>query len=1384
MAVKSKDSDSLELSNFFDNEDSDGYRLGQFLRKRHGCGQRQNFLFMNSDPIRLSLDVQLEKVAEKQNKNVIEKRVEEQVVSNVSVSPPKPSSNSGKGDGNKSLGENRNVSPRKSSIMRKRSGVSPGDNLRRLSLKRLTRLSVNHRRSLINDFENTISDCAFTPNVCSTPLSQENKGNKDPNPNESQPVLTITSRPNEQTPCTEHVDSFNKNVQNRDNSLQGMLGQILETTLKMSQNKAAGDSVSLPSSPIRRTYTLERGQKPGQVLLTPEPTSKTIENSTRRDQHIISNKTINRSASMSQRSRIPRRSVNDRAVLSQLGNVSMEISESMQSPLNSPNICILQKENGSAMNLTLTCNSEIGDDNRIAMPQSNIREMEISMAPNATLHNTTVPQCSNQSQFTIRLGSPSVSQSPLIDNFQKNKSYCTPTNENSRNVSYDNCVTVRTSELQNTCVVHSPQRSQFQSPGRSQLHVTNIKCRPIQELTLNSSHCHNQTLWTSRGTDRKRLLSSDDEIPNTQEGNISKGTVHNNENVLVPETQEINARVDNSIIIDSGTNVLVIPVNQTICNPIPTVSNKTSTSDTNSRGLGVSVGIPATISVENNQNQSAPTNSAYLEEADNLKLTDIITDDEEPPVTATSMQSEGNNSQAPLNLAASAKTVRNKRLRKRSIPRRRLQMEHSQIMSTETEAETLPINYQTSRKRSLRRNHLPMNKAPGTPLNGEKFAIELARMSNYEILDLRKRNSMGRIFPVNGRKSSRAKEEALKKQILLGDEIAQELIRRNMEPTERVDLAPPQSTGDIEIFPPVPEAFSDTTPASSENVREIFENENSFDRVSFRKSNTATNNKGARKNKVPDVLQHYLEIPEKIRRKQRKSLSFRSSNPRPLYTSRMYDSDDNQLNKTPKRDSVDKTNKQRKRDSTNKQNLPCVPSPPRSDFISIPSPKAVPPPSPMYSNMEPRQSASSETLQTPSPTNSDSGVDSNVASVVGNVLVADTVPTVSISNTEDVFKKPFTPPSKQRGRKKKHRDISEAGTSDQSNTASHVTHNSMETTDTSNSSDTLRRSKRVPKQSAPPLFQVLFQKVLTQNLKKKEIKSKNRSYVGKKPEVKQNKKELAENIPDNNTINYSNAKTSKTMSKTMGKTISLQSNVKPSENDLECSHIKIPHPPDVDHFNNIFDQLRNTSGEMASKGENVQPNKQSNKVKKLRVRVAKTKHSSLEKTNTIGGSTPSVSQRTDVSQVDINRCETPSESGSVSSSTDTNSSNFELISWLKNITETESVERRDEIFKEMRISSASSLCFTELQGIEYAFYDTDDKASLGYLRFKPRQKKPRKRAKQFHLHFITLVGNFRITANDKERQVGTGDMVAIEKSVYYDIENLSDDIGILMVVKK
>ncbi|ALC45367.1 Cenp-C, partial [Drosophila busckii] len=47
---------------------------------------------------------------------------------------------------------------------------------------------------------------------------------------------------------------------------------------------------------------------------------------------------------------------------------------------------------------------------------------------------------------------------------------------------------------------------------------------------------------------------------------------------------------------------------------------------------------------------------------------------------------------------------------------------------------------------------IPLNKPSMAAINGEKFAEELTRMSNYEILDLRKRNSLGLLLELNHEK--------------------------------------------------------------------------------------------------------------------------------------------------------------------------------------------------------------------------------------------------------------------------------------------------------------------------------------------------------------------------------------------------------------------------------------------------------------------------------------------------------------------------------------------------------------------------------------------------------------------------------------------------------
>jgi len=44
-------------------------------------------------------------------------------------------------------------------------------------------------------------------------------------------------------------------------------------------------------------------------------------------------------------------------------------------------------------------------------------------------------------------------------------------------------------------------------------------------------------------------------------------------------------------------------------------------------------------------------------------------------------------------------------------------------------------------------------------------------------------------------------------------------------------------------------------------------------------------------------------------------------------------------------------------------------------------------------------------------------------------------------------------------------------------------------------------------------------------------------------------------------------------------------------------------------------------------------------------------------------------------------------------------------------------------------ATANELVFTQVDGIDYAFYNTKEKATLGYMRFQPHQTRNKKRAK-------------------------------------------------------
>ncbi|KAH8315190.1 hypothetical protein KR074_004718, partial [Drosophila pseudoananassae] len=88
-----------------------------------------------------------------------------------------------------------------------------------------------------------------------------------------------------------------------------------------------------------------------------------------------------------------------------------------------------------------------------------------------------------------------------------------------------------------------------------------------------------------------------------------------------------------------------------------------------------------------------------------------------------------------------------------------------------------------------RMTSVPLNKPPSVPINGEQFAEELARMSNYEILDLRKRNSMGKVYAVNGHSNQNTEQQKI-----LEKNIEWELLRRNLR--NDVNALPGSSSSD------------------------------------------------------------------------------------------------------------------------------------------------------------------------------------------------------------------------------------------------------------------------------------------------------------------------------------------------------------------------------------------------------------------------------------------------------------------------------------------------------------------------------------------------------------------------------------------------------------
>ncbi|XP_030374483.1 uncharacterized protein LOC115624044 isoform X2 [Scaptodrosophila lebanonensis] len=260
-------------------------------------------------------------------------------------------------------------------------------------------------------------------------------------------------------------------------------------------------------------------------------------------------------------------------------------------------------------------------------------------------------------------------------------------------------------------------------------------------------------------------------------------SVHLEPEVVVPETQEpgtenapVNqtARLIQDISRSTNAPMVVIPIS---CNghaPVASVESMKSASPKVKNAQSMAVQTAAVNeSVGPCTNRSVQTsNDQPMENLDQI-MTDDDSDEDRTSRQSDAMVSGQTDKSVPLNLAPSGgNTTRQRRLRKRNY--------RAPVLDSTTQL--LNLHQNGKRRTQNPKTQLPLNKPPNAPINGEQFAEELVRMSNYEILDLRKRNSLGKVvMPLNGQRTHMEEERCRERQLVLEQQIQWEILRRNLE---------------------------------------------------------------------------------------------------------------------------------------------------------------------------------------------------------------------------------------------------------------------------------------------------------------------------------------------------------------------------------------------------------------------------------------------------------------------------------------------------------------------------------------------------------------------------------------------------------------------------
>ncbi|XP_017086848.2 daf-12-interacting protein 1 [Drosophila bipectinata] len=800
-----------------------------------------------------------------------------------------------------------------------------------------------------------------------------------------------------------------------------------------------------------------------------------------------------------------------------------------------------------------------------------------------------------------------------------------------------------------------------------------------------------------------------------------------------------------------------------------------------------------------------------------------------------------------------------------------------------------------------RMTSVPLNKPPSVPINGEQFAEELARMSNYEILDLRKRNSMGKVYPVNGHSNQNTEQQKI-----LEKNIEWELLRRNLR--NDAGALPGSSSSDSADN-------EESLPARRVMTRN-------------RKQIKAKRSTSRRRDKpMSGELINYMNLT-KARESRRKSSI--STSKRTLYTKGDSQCEDSDTSASPKK---------QQRLSQTVGNISIVPPPPgylrhsqsiveqRSVRSSLIENDVYPAPRDFEDSSRRTIFSQQNTLRIASPppeyvdtTSHNISVGSKRTKRVTNSLLQefekdsghrDVCEETAEANVTEIMEgippppEYIPPPSEynetnadtERPTRDRSKSANKSNANNMSNTKSNRTKmktsnsrisvdHDMEEPVSSNSnthvSSSVVRDDCLNEQSdnmealrmctpTPPNVQETSSAHSTnrerpqpsielddgpstsnaarQALEKSTVASKKNAEnaasnddVFKKPlapapkaksrqkcknEVKRLASELHVTLPpvehDTSGIRRSarghvplqnNWVHSNIDLKALGfmkKAYAVYDNElkpkknrpnkktavdkKPSKAHPVCSSTPRDSGKSLPDF---FNSLGLEELELTEEGTEINKIPEEKPPAKAKKRGRKKKEPTKDIPQTVETHKDPEEVNTCVSDVDI-----PSESAKekepvtrdvTASSTQTSASinmdeqmeaSMKWTNWLRGASDYE--PGSSNAFGDTA-NRASDLAFTDIDGIDYAFYDTKEKATIGYMRFKPYQTRNKKRAKMCDMKLIVQVGEFAIQIVSKEfgekhNILRVGDMIEVDGGSLYSIQNTLNDISVLLVIR-